>query len=251
MSTTNFPLVAPASPRLRRRTADQHPPKWTGRVPGVMRPADELAGFMAVGRVQRFPRHSQLTVQGASVNRVCILLTGHAKEHHLTRDGGEVVTCLYGPRDIVGLVSSTDGTVAVTSVTALEPLTALLVDNATTRRLIEDDTDARAVIQRTLTRQLEDAKLLLVEQSMGGARERVISRLIRLVDDWGRQRGSVIEIDIPLTQAELGSWAGLSREATVKALRGLRDAGILLTSHRHITILDIDELRRSASVDTV
>jgi CRP-like cAMP-binding protein len=53
----------------------------------------------------------------------------------------------------------------------------------------------------------------------------------------------------PLSQQEIGSWAGLSREAVVKALHALRCLGWIHTGGRTITVLDPAAVRARAAVD--
>jgi CRP-like cAMP-binding protein len=53
-------------------------------------------------------------------------------------------------------------------------------------------------------------------------------------------------ITLPLTQDELASWVGASREAVTKALRALRARGYVRTKRRMITVVDIEGLRRHA-----
>jgi CRP-like cAMP-binding protein len=51
-------------------------------------------------------------------------------------------------------------------------------------------------------------------------------------------------IDLPISQEELASWSGASREATSKALRDLRELGAVETRRRNITVRDVDLLKR-------
>ena len=53
-------------------------------------------------------------------------------------------------------------------------------------------------------------------------------------------------IDAPLNQSDIASWAGLSREAVVKALRSLRDVGWVTTTGRLITVVDPGAVTRRA-----
>ncbi len=50
---------------------------------------------------------------------------------------------------------------------------------------------------------------------------------------------------LPLSQDELAGWTGASREAVSKALRSLRDRGLLETGRRRVIIYDLDGLRES------
>jgi CRP-like cAMP-binding protein len=53
----------------------------------------------------------------------------------------------------------------------------------------------------------------------------------------------VTPLEIELTQDELASWTGTTRETVSRALRLMRQLGWVSTGHRTITILDADALR--------
>ena len=55
-----------------------------------------------------------------------------------------------------------------------------------------------------------------------------------------------IEVELPLSQEQLASWCGASREATVKALAALRTLGCVSTGRRSVVIHDAEALRRHA-----
>ena len=53
-------------------------------------------------------------------------------------------------------------------------------------------------------------------------------------------------MELPLSQEEIASWVGASREAVSKALHVLRSLGIVETGRRRIAVLDLEALRRHA-----
>jgi CRP/FNR family transcriptional regulator, cyclic AMP receptor protein len=59
-----------------------------------------------------------------------------------------------------------------------------------------------------------------------------------------------VDLDIPLTQAELASLIATSRDSLVRALTSLRSRGLVATARRRITILDLDGLRRYATEES-
>ena len=66
------------------------------------------------------------------------------------------------------------------------------------------------------------------------------------VDRFGVEQKGGIEIRLPLSQEELASWVGASREAVSKAFQLLRTLGIVETGRRRVTVLDLDALGRHA-----
>lgn len=66
-----------------------------------------------------------------------------------------------------------------------------------------------------------------------------VARLVQeLVELYGTDVGGSIVIKIDLTQLELGSFVGVTRPTAERALRQLREAGLLETSGRHVIVRD-------------
>jgi hypothetical protein len=75
---------------------------------------------------------------------------------------------------------------------------------------------------------------------------RVAHRLVELAERFGTEGDGGIEIELPLSQEELAGWTGASREAVSKALQLLRSLRVVETGRRHVTVLDLEALRRHA-----
>jgi CRP/FNR family transcriptional regulator, cyclic AMP receptor protein len=71
-------------------------------------------------------------------------------------------------------------------------------------------------------------------------------RLLELSERFGRETSDGIEVELPLSQEQLASSCGASREATVKALGALRGLGCIATARRSVLIRDVEALRRRA-----
>ena len=56
-----------------------------------------------------------------------------------------------------------------------------------------------------------------------------------------------VRVALPISQTELASWVGSSREAVVKALRTLRSQGCIETARGEVRIQDAARLGRYAS----
>jgi CRP-like cAMP-binding protein len=72
----------------------------------------------------------------------------------------------------------------------------------------------------------------------------VAKRLLELSVDHGTRVGAGTLIEFALTQDELASWTGATRETVSRALRLMRRLGWIATDHRSITVLDPDALRQ-------
>lgn len=100
---------------------------------------------------------------------------------------------------------------------------------------------ARACVDALRTSEADRVML-----ATGDAMTRVTQRVLELAANWGAPSDDGIEVDLPITQAQLGAWAGVSRESAVKCLQWLRGRNLVHTSRRHLMVLDLPELENLA-----
>jgi CRP-like cAMP-binding protein len=93
---------------------------------------------------------------------------------------------------------------------------------------------------------LREADRKRVEFGASDTIGRVAARLVELAQRYGRPAERGVRIDLPITQEELASWVGSSREGVNKALHTLKGLRWVETERRSITVLDLEALRRRA-----
>jgi CRP-like cAMP-binding protein len=71
--------------------------------------------------------------------------------------------------------------------------------------------------------------------------------LVELSERFGEETEDGLKISLPLSQEELASWTGCSREAASKALQALRKRGLVETRRRAVVVLDREGLARRAT----
>jgi CRP-like cAMP-binding protein len=77
---------------------------------------------------------------------------------------------------------------------------------------------------------------------------RVTSRLLELAERFGVEApDGKLDVEMPISQEELASWAAASRESTARALRTLRELGLIETHRKRLVVLDPERLSRHAS----
>ena len=72
---------------------------------------------------------------------------------------------------------------------------------------------------------------------------RVASKLLELAERYGAEREGT-EIGLHLTQSELATWVGATRESVNKVLGTFRELGLIDIANQRITILDAAGLRK-------
>lgn len=203
----------------------------------------ELDDLIERGSKRPFRRGAFIMTEGEASDHVVVLLAGRAKVSSYTADGKEVVLAVRGPGELLGDFSALDGAPRSATVSALEPIEALILVSDRFLAYLEDHPRLAVMLLQTWSRRVRDADRKRIEFGAYDTPGRVARRLLELVDRYGEGDGNSMRIDLSLTQDELAGWTGSSREAVSKALREFRDRGWIETGRRSITVLNIDALR--------
>jgi CRP/FNR family cyclic AMP-dependent transcriptional regulator len=205
---------------------------------------DEVAWLEHHGVRRRFPQGTTLFHEGQVSDRVMLLAVGRVKIASSAGDGRESVLAFRGPGEVLGELSAIDGGPRSASVITVDPVEALVLPAADFRRFLERTPRATLwLLQRVIAR-LREADRKRAEFGASDTIGRVAARLVELAERYGTADGHGVRIDLPITQEELASWVGSSREGVNKALHTLRELHWVETERRSITVIDMDALRR-------
>ena len=205
--------------------------------------ADERADLEALGSVRRYRRGDVVFHQGDDAGAVLVLLEGHVKAVMLN-DGREVILAFPGPGELLGELSAVDGRPRSGTVRAVDDVEALVIPGSAFRAYLEHRPRIALVLLRSVAARLRESDRLRLDYAVNDVVVRVAGRLVELCERFGCEQGATVEIGLGITQDELASWAGASREAVAKAMALLRTLGWVQTERRRIVVLDLPALRR-------
>jgi CRP-like cAMP-binding protein len=206
----------------------------------------EWAELIRHSRPRRLPAGAPLLVEDTRSDAVIVLISGRVKVFTSAEDGTEVILAVRGPKGLLGELTAIDGQPHSASVRSLEPVEFLSVRSREFIAFLHTHPRTMWLLLRIVTDRLRDADRKRIEYGVYDTLNRVARRLVELVDRFGEPTPSGIRISLPLTQDELASWVGASREAVTKAFRALRTDGCVRTQRRMVTVTDIEGLRRRA-----
>ncbi|MER6575432.1 Crp/Fnr family transcriptional regulator [Nonomuraea sp. NPDC001023] len=206
--------------------------------------AEEIEALRAAGRPRRWDRGTTVITEGDAADWVLVLTQGRVKVSSHTSGGTEVVLAVRGPGALLGDMSAVDGSPRSATVTALEPIEGIVVRDFS-GFLAAHGRIAVLLLQLVVGR-LRDADRKRVEYGAFDTTGRVATRLLELADRYGERTSTGVRVALPLSQDELAGWTGSSREAVSKALRSLRDRGLIETGRRRVVIHDVEGLRKRA-----
>ncbi|MBG0819556.1 Crp/Fnr family transcriptional regulator [Planomonospora sp. ID91781] len=205
---------------------------------------EEAAGLRTAGRPRRWDRGATLMAEGDASDWVLVLTSGRVKISSHTSSGTEVVLAVRGPGALLGEFSAIDGLPRSATVTALEPVEGIAVRDFPA--FLREHGRVAVLLLQTVTGRVRDADRKRIEYGAFDTAGRVATRLLELAERYGEQAGGAVRVALPLSQDELAGWTGSSREAVSKALRSLRDRGLIETGRRRVIIHDMEGLRRRA-----
>ena len=204
---------------------------------------DELAWLEDRGVRRRFERGARLFSEHQVSDRVMLVTAGRVKIAGTGSDGRESVLAFRGPGDVLGELSAIDGGPRSASVTAVDPIEAVVLPAADFRRFLETSPRATLWLLTRVIARLRESDRKRVEFGTSDTIGRVASRLVELAERYGKRVDDGVRIDLPITQEELASWVGSSREGVNKALHTLRELRWVETERRSITVRNMDALR--------
>jgi CRP/FNR family transcriptional regulator, cyclic AMP receptor protein len=207
---------------------------------------EQTDALQAVGMPRSYGRRVEILHEGDDAGAVVVLLRGRVKVATIGAGGRETIVAVGGPGDLLGELAAIDSGRRSTNVTTLEPVELLLIPRSDFLRLIDEHPRMAALILRMIVGRLRYAdaqQTQLATQDVVGC---LAQRLVELCDRFGRRHERGIEIDLPMSQEELGSWVGASREGVSRGLQVLRGLKIIETGRRRITVLDVEALERRA-----
>lgn len=234
----------PASRRYARRVQ-------SATAPGVAPTPwdrDDTDAFVALAVERRYKRGDVIVRQG-DPTAVHLIVSGRVRVTYTRASGHEALLVLGGPGDLEGHFEAVHGPgwPAYASVVALEPTVTMSVTADRYVEFLLAHPRACLAELRKMVDVVHCADQLRVDLAIVGTGQRLAALLLDLADRHGRETADGIEIAIALSQDEMSSMIGASRDSVIRALTSLRSRGLLVTGRRSVTLRDVEALRAYAS----
>jgi CRP/FNR family transcriptional regulator, cyclic AMP receptor protein len=188
-----------------------------------------------------YPSEHTIFWEGQPSHAVLIIQSGNVKVTRRAADGGEIVLAIRGSDEVMGEEGVLMEEPRAATVTTINEVTGLLVRADALLRFVEEQSlwpmMYRAAVRRR--RQL-DQRLLLVRLDV---RNRLARWLLELATEVGEDTDEGLVIESTLSQQDLASRIGASRDAVAIELRRLREQGLVTTARRRVVLHDLEALR--------
>jgi CRP/FNR family transcriptional regulator, cyclic AMP receptor protein len=208
-------------------------------------PADDRRALLALGRPRTYQPSDVVLRENDPTSFVVVILSGWVAVAVETERGSRVILGLRGAGEIVGDQAAVDHRPRSATVTALGRLEARIIPGDRFRAFLAARPAATVLVMRQLSARLRSADGERRSLASERVLQRLAARLVELAERTGRAEGDggAIVVDLPLPQHDIAAAVGSTREAVAKALRLLRDQGVVHTGQRRFEVRDIGLLR--------
>ena len=203
---------------------------------------EAVHSFNAMTRRTKRRRGEWVFVHGDPADSIYLLQKGRMKITALSEDGHEVVHEIIGPGEIFGETSTILGIPRTTSAQTLEASLLCEIRQKDLEWLLTTYPELALKLLKSLGMRLKKAEAQLLNVICNDVSKRVREALIELIAcEPGVQPDQPVTIKI--TQQDLASLIGASRQKTWQALKELEDASVLRLMYRSILVTAPHKLR--------
>lgn len=206
--------------------------------------SEAFAQLVKIGNQKSYAAGSEILLEGQDVTHVSLVETGIVKLLCRTVDGSSVLQGVLGPGDIVGL-ESIDGQGSMFSAYSVVDLNVTAIDFEAFTDALSGSKKLSLEIAKQISGRLREASRRRLDFSAYDVHLRVLRVLRELSDRFGeiQSDGSVV-IRLGLSQGQIGQLVGAGEASVGRAIRLLREKGLLETGMRSMVLrkraLDFD-----------
>jgi len=204
---------------------------------------EERAQIIALLDVRPYAARETVVWEGEAGGSLFVVLSGYLKATTAGADGQELLLSIMGPGEVFGELSLLDGQPRSASVTALEATTLATLDRNPFLRMLEESPKLAIRLLGVLAQRLRNLSKRCENVACMDVRSRLAEALVFLADKHGHPLGGKIEIPVKLSQHDLGSMVGATRESVNKLLRDWARIGVLSHVAGRVTITDFEALQ--------
>jgi len=203
----------------------------TARTPPFTLSQEELKAISSHGVVRAYPKHAVIVNEGDLGDSLYIVLEGRVKAYVADAAGHEVVLSTMGPGEYFGEIAL-DGRPRSASIMTLSPSRFLVVPGDQFRQFIGGNPSfALSLIEKLIHR-----VRALTENVKSLAFMDVYGRVARLLLELAEEQDGRLVISERLTQQDIASRIGASREMVSRILKDLTLCGCITQSRSGIVL---------------
>lgn len=173
-----------------------------------------------------------------------VIKEGKVKISLISPDGQEISLVVFGKGECFGEVAILDGLPRSADAIAMEKVECYTLQRSDFHKAIMKNPKIAIQVMEVLSKRLRSTDQMVEDLIFLDVYGRVAKKLLELADTHGTKVENGIRIDVRLTQQELASMVGSSRESVNKVMGYFTDKNFISTDKHKITLHRIADLKR-------
>jgi CRP/FNR family transcriptional regulator/CRP/FNR family cyclic AMP-dependent transcriptional regulator len=207
-------------------------------------PPETLTMLEPGARRRTYRRGEVIFHKGDPGNSMFLILEGQVKIVLPSEGGQEALLGVLDAGDCFGELSIIDAQPRSATIVATTPTVTLMVHRDDFERVLEQHPHVAIQLLQVLAHRLRGTDELAQDAVFLDVRGRLAKKLLELAASYGTQGAGGTVIGMRLTQSELATMVGATRESVNKHLRFYEGHGIIEVDRQRITVLNPEELKR-------
>lgn len=194
---------------------------------------------------QRFARGDTIVHQDEPGSVLYIIVLGQVRVYRVADAGQEVSVAILRAGDFFGELALLDGEARSASVAAMLPTTTLVLNREAFQQSVHRHPEIALAVLETIASRFRGITRHAEQLASTAAPRRVLLRLIDLAASCGEPAENAQGVSLHLTQDDLASLCGTTRETVNRVLAGLREQGLIRVERARVAIADLDGLQQA------
>jgi len=220
--------------------------RWFSELPEGLRNA-----IIGRARVHRVVAGTRITQRGEAAGNWVGVARGAVRLGTALSDGRVFTLDFMGPGQWFGDIALCDNRVEDLDMVAHVPSTLLIVGKPDMHELMELSIEFRDALLQLNCQRLRRMYKRCEERHALSLPQRLAHQVLRLARRFGRATANGLRIDLAVSQGDLASMVGGSRQRVNRALRQMQQLGIMQLGPQRLLVLDIEGLDDVANGHTV
>lgn len=204
---------------------------------------DTLGDLAAQLRRRAFRRGTIIFHKDQAGDALYVVDSGRIRIFLPTPGGEELTVDVAGPGDVFGELALLDGRPRSASAESLEDAITFSISREEFQKYLARNPRLAVSLVELLSSRLRHVTEYAESLAFLDVHARLARMLLEMAERYGVQKDGT-EIDFDLTQADLGTMVGATRERVNRALAAFRAQGLIELRGRKIVLLDTNRLRQ-------
>jgi len=204
---------------------------------------NEIEQLKTIYFQRNYKKDEVIFFEGESGEGLFLIKEGKVKIVKMGEDGEEQILDIYGEREIFAEIFMFDSGPYPATAIAMEDSVIYLIETKKIKLLMQKYPEITLKIIKLITDRLRRAQKSVHSLGLKNARSRTAGLLLYLAEKHGEKTNNKIMINMEISQQEMASMIGITRETISRILNKFRKNGYIKTSRKNIYIIDKDKLK--------